>query len=74
MLSRFTSSYYCGAFLHPPQTKFRGENIGFTLSVCPPSVDMILSTDVLRNGCTDFSENVYAHYSPYGDVPLEFPY
>ena len=26
------------------------------LSVCPPSVDMILSTDVLRDGCLNFFE------------------
>ena len=71
-------SYLC---LYPMQMKFGGY-IGFTLSVClsvhlslcPLSVDMILSTHVLRDGCIDFSENVYTNYSLSEDVHLEFSY
>ena len=44
------------------------------LSLCPPSVDMILSTHILRDGCIDFSENVYTYYSLSEDVHLEFSY
>ena len=44
--------------------RWGGGYIGFCLSVClSPSVDMILSSHVLRNGCTDFSENLYTQYS-----------
>ena len=42
--------------------------------VSSPSVDMILSTHVLRNGCMDFSENLYTYYLPSEDVHLEFSY
>ena len=28
----------------------------------------------LRNGCMDFSENLYTYYSPNEDVHLEFSY
>ena len=47
-----------------------GEYIGFSLSVClsvcPPSVDMILSRHVLRNGCMIYCmlklNNIYVPY------------
>ena len=44
------------------------------LSVCPPSIDMILSTHILRNWCMDSSENVYTVNSPSEIVHLEFSY
>ena len=34
-------------------------SVSLSVSVCPPSVDMILSTHVLRNRCMDFSEFVH---------------
>ena len=40
-----------------------------------PNMDLeILSGHVLRNQCTDFSENLYTHYSPYEDVHLVFSF
>ena len=35
---------------------------------------IILSGHVLRNQCTEFSENLYTHYSPYEDVHLVFSF
>ena len=46
--------------------------IGFTLFVCSPSVDMILSTHVLRNGCMDFSQNLYTYYLPSEDFRIDW--
>ena len=48
-------------------------SVSLSVSVCPPSVDMILSTHVLRNRCMDFSD-LYIDYSPSADVHLEFSY
>ena len=52
-----------------------GGDICFTQSirlfVCPLSVDMILSTHVLRNWCMDIPENLYTNYSLSEDVHLE---
>ena len=46
------------------------------LSVClsAMSVDTILSTHILRDGCMDFSEKLYTDYSPSVNVHLEFSY
>ena len=44
------------------------------LSICAPSVDMILSTHVLRHWCMDFSENLYIYNSLYENLHLEFSY
>ena len=45
-----------------------------SLSVWLPSVDMILSSLVLGNGCIDFSENLYTSYLSSEDVHLVFSY
>ena len=42
------------------------------LSVWLLSVDMILSTHVLGNGCMEFSENLNTNYMSSEDVHLEF--
>ena len=55
-----------------PSLNFRSMYVH--LSVCPPSVDIILSMHVQRNKCMDFSENLYTHYSLAEDVHLEFSY
>ena len=43
--------------IYTPRKRSLGGYIGFTLFVCTPSVDMILSKHVRRNGWMDFSEN-----------------
>ena len=50
----------------------RKQSLRVCPSFCPLSVDMILSTHVtvLRNGCMDFSENLYTHYSSSEDVHI----
>ena len=55
-----------------PSLNFRSMYVH--LSVCPPSVNIILSMHVQRNECMDFSENLYTHYSLAEDVHLEFSY
>ena len=62
-------------FFTPTNEVKGGILVSVCLSVClsdclSPSVDMILSSHVLRNGCTDFSENLYTQYSPSEDVCL----
>ena len=59
--------------LNLPQTKLEGILVSSCPSVClSPSVNMILSTRVLRNGCMDFSENMYTYYLPSKDMHREF--
>ena len=73
-------------FLYPPpgQTKF-GVIYWFQpvclsvcllvcLSVCSRYVNMILSTNVIENGCMDFFGHLYTRNSPSEDVHLEFSY
>ena len=57
--------YLISKTYYTPRKRSLGDYIDFTLSVrlslsvCLTSVDMILSTHVVRNGCIDFSENLF---------------
>ena len=64
----------------PPANEVWGY-IGFTLSVCLSVRLSVCLTPVCghdffhaRDGCMDFSEKLYTHYSPSEDVRLEFSY
>lgn len=46
-------------FIHPEVYNRSSVCLSIRLSVCPPSVDIILSTHVLRKGSIDLSENVF---------------
>ena len=48
--------------------------IGFSLSVYSLSVDMILSTHVLGNGCMNFAENLNSHLLSSEDVHLLYSF
>ena len=75
--------YFC-MYLYPRKRSLVWGYTGFTLSVClsvclsvylpPVCGHMILSTHVLRNGCMDFSKNLYTNYPPSEKVHLEFTY